>query len=204
MHIYNEKRRFFDDIAAQWETAAFDEEGEQVARWILRKAGLAPGVTVLEPGCGAGRMTALLASAVGPEGRVLAVEMSEKMIAAARRNVRAPSVEFRHTMVEELKLPQQSVDIVLCFDVFPHFADPAWLLDTFHSWLRHDGKFILAHYPGRQQVNEIHKEAGAAVGADRLADEQHMRHMLHDHGFKVVELIDQSDRYFLKAISCRH
>lgn len=203
MGAYDEKRRFFDESAPHWEHGAFDEEGERIARWILRRAGIAPGMTVLEPGCGAGRMTALLADAVGPHGRVIAVDISEKMIAAAHRNVNAANVEFRHGTTEDLGLAPDSVDLVLCFDVFPHFEDSGRALDSFHRWLAPEGKLVIAHYPGRRRVNAVHREAGRAVGADRLPDGREMRRLLNAHGFRLPEVIDRPDRYFLHSTPAR-
>jgi demethylmenaquinone methyltransferase/2-methoxy-6-polyprenyl-1,4-benzoquinol methylase len=160
-------------------------------------------MTVLEPGCGAGRITALLSDAVGPAGHVIAVDISERMIAAARRNIGAANVEFRHGPTEELRLAPQSVDIILCFDVFPHFADAGHALDLFHRWLAADGGLVIAHYPGRHRVNAIHRGAGRAVGADRLPDEPQIRRLLDAHGFRVGSLTDRADCYFLRATPAR-
>ncbi len=193
------KREFFDEAAPDWAHGTFHEEGLKVARWIVEMAGIEPGMTVLEPGCGAGRMTRLLARAVGPSGRVIACDISERMLEAARRNVPGSHVEFHAVSAEETELEKNSLDAVLCFDVFPHFDDPAALLDRLHHALKPGARLVVAHHPGRHEVNEIHTEAGGAVGADRLPDEQQMRRLFRDHGFQVQRLLDQSDRYYLSA-----
>ena len=193
------KREFFDEAAPDWAHGAFDEEGLKVARWIVEMAGIQPGMTVLEPGCGAGRMTRLLARAVGPSGRVIACDISERMLEAARRNVPGSNVEFHAVSAEETELEENSLDAVLCFDVFPHFDDPAALLDRLHRALKPGGQLIVAHHPGRHEVNEIHMEAGGAVGADRLPHGDEMRQLFRDRGYRIQRLLDQSDRYFLSA-----
>jgi ubiquinone/menaquinone biosynthesis C-methylase UbiE len=53
---------------------------------LLARAGVAPGEAVLEVGCGTGAATLPLAEAVGESGRVVGVDISEPMLAVARRN----------------------------------------------------------------------------------------------------------------------
>jgi len=199
MSRYEEKRRFFDETAPQWAHGAFDEDERPIAEWIVREAGIGAGMVVLEPGCGAGRMTRLLAEAVGPAGRVMACDISEKMVEAARRNAAAENVRVYHGAAEDLDLPRRSVDVVLCFDVFPHFEEPADVLGVFRSILRPQGKLVIAHCPGRREVNERHRQAGHAVGADRLPEADAMRSLLKARGFAVERLIDEADRYYLVA-----
>jgi len=199
MRAYDEKRRFFDRAAHLWEEGRFDEKQRRTAQWIIRQAGITPGMTVLEPGCGAGRMTRLLADAVGPQGKVIAADISGRMVAAARRNISASQVEIHHAAAEDLQLPVGSIDVVLCFDVFPHFEHPATLLDRFRAALKPGGRLIVAHCPGRKAVNQLHESAGGAVGADRLPPAGQMRALLRSGGFRVQRLLDRADVYFLQA-----
>ncbi len=203
MNEYDSKARFFDEQAPQWQRGEFDDDSLDVARWIVRRAGVAPGMRIVEPGCGAGRMSALLSEAVGPTGCVIAADLSGGMIAAARHNVTAANVDFRHCAAEVLQLPEKSVDIVFCFDVFPHFENPGRALDLFRGWLTDDGILIIAHQPGRHVVNAIHKGAGRAIGADCLPDATAMRQLLSNHAFNVEYLTDRPERYFLKATPLR-
>ena len=65
---------------------------------------LRPGDTVLDVGAGTGASLELLAAAVGPEGRVVAIEPTEAMLDAARARVDAAglgNVEFRHTTAQD-------------------------------------------------------------------------------------------------------
>jgi len=79
-------------------------------------ADLQPGETVLDLGCGGGFDCFLAANAVGPEGRVIGVDMTEDMIAAARANAKKggyANVEFRLGEVEDLPVADASVDVVI-------------------------------------------------------------------------------------------
>ena len=89
----------FDSIAPVYDrmntlmTAGLDGRWRRAA---VRAAGLSRGGTVLDVACGTGKLTAALAGAVGPEGRVVGVDISTAMLDEARRAFgELPGVEFR-------------------------------------------------------------------------------------------------------------
>lgn len=79
-------------------------------------AELKPGETVLDLGSGGGIDCFLAARQVGPEGRVIGLDMTPDMIKLARRNAKrlgAANVDFRYGEMEEMPLPDNSVDVVI-------------------------------------------------------------------------------------------
>ncbi len=79
-------------------------------------ASLAPGETVLDLGSGAGFDCFLAAERVGPEGRVIGVDMTPEMLERARENAAKggyANVEFRLGEIEALPVPDGAVDIVI-------------------------------------------------------------------------------------------
>lgn len=77
---------------------------------------LRPGDVVLDLGCGAGIDLLLAAREVGPTGRVIGVDMTAEMVNKARANVAASgftNVEVRRGIIEELPVPNESVDWVI-------------------------------------------------------------------------------------------
>ena len=82
----------------------------------VRLAALKPGEVVLDLGCGAGIDTILAALAVGPGGRVVGVDMTPEMVERARQHASlagAKNVEIREGVMEDLPLPDASVDVVV-------------------------------------------------------------------------------------------
>lgn len=80
------------------------------------QAGLKLGEVVLDLGAGAGIDCFIAAQRVGPQGRVIGVDMTPEMIYKARGNaqaVNATNVEFRLGEIEHLPLADASVDVVL-------------------------------------------------------------------------------------------
>ena len=79
-------------------------------------ASLQPGETVLDLGSGAGLDCLLAAQKVGPEGRVIGVDMTPEMIERARANakrVNASNVEFRQGYLEDLPVENDSIDVII-------------------------------------------------------------------------------------------
>ena len=77
---------------------------------------LRPGEVVVDLGCGAGMDSFLAARAVGPEGRIIGIDMTDAMLEKARANARATgfeNVEFRKGYIEALPIESESVDVIL-------------------------------------------------------------------------------------------
>ncbi len=66
---------------------SMDARLERILALLLGRAGARPGERVLDIGCGAGTSTLKLAEQVGPSGRVVGIDISEPMLALARRRV---------------------------------------------------------------------------------------------------------------------
>ena len=85
-----------------------------------------PGETVLDVGSGAGVDVIIAAKAVGPEGRVIGVDMTPEMLDAARRNTERmglDNVEFRKGLVERLPVNAESIDLVISNGVLNLMVD---------------------------------------------------------------------------------
>ena len=82
----------------------------------LAFAGVSPGDTVIDLGCGAGVDLLLAAERVGPGGRVIGIDMTDAMLARARANVAAAGarqVEVKKGLIEALPVDASTVDWVI-------------------------------------------------------------------------------------------
>jgi SAM-dependent methyltransferase len=98
-------------------------------------AELRPGEVVLDLGSGGGIDVLLSARRVGPTGRAYGLDMTEEMLALARRNAReagAVNVEFLRGQIEDIPLPAETVDVVISNCVVNLSPDkPAVLREVF-------------------------------------------------------------------------
>jgi arsenite methyltransferase len=108
---------------------------------------LRAGETVLDFGCGAGLDSILAARGVGRSGKVIGVDVTEAMLAKARRNASAlgvENVEFRRAEAADLPTPDGAVDVVISNGVFNLCLDkPKVLAEVFRA-LKPGGRLQMA------------------------------------------------------------
>jgi arsenite methyltransferase len=114
------------------------------------------GLTVLDLGCGAGRDVFVAARLVGPNGRVIGVDMTAGQLDVARRNLDAqmarfgypaPNVELHEGRIEDLAavgMDDASVDLVISNCVINLSPDKARVFDEIHRVLRPGGELYFA------------------------------------------------------------
>ena len=106
-----------------------------------------PDHRVLDLGCGAGFDTLLAAQMVGPNGKVIGVDMTPEMIAKARTNAEKmgpANVEFFLEEIEDLPLPDASVDFVFSNGVFNLCSDKPKVLSEAFRVLKPGGRLQMA------------------------------------------------------------
>ncbi len=197
----NEKQAFFDRSSAEdWAFHEYSDEKHRKLDRFLDLAGVEKGNRVLEPGCGTGRFTIKLSGRVGPDGEVVAVDTSPKMVEACRLRVgKLPNVRILRTPVQNIPFPPRCFDVVFCLCVFPHFDDKVETLRFFNRVLRSSGVLAVAHTQGSRILNQLHRKLGGPVEGDRIPPYQEMRRIFVEAGFRIDAFFDRDDGYLLRA-----
>ncbi len=127
---YSRKLRLFNDFAAA-------ELGAAVAG-----LGLAPGMRVLDAGCGTGRVLQRLAEAVGTDGLAVGIELSAAHAQAARAAAPAHAAVLQSDLLRTCIAPR-SLDLVWALNTLNHLRDPVAGLAALGKLLRPGGRIAL-------------------------------------------------------------
>ena len=144
----------------------------------LALAAIQPGMTVLDLGSGAGFDAFLAWRKVGPHGRVIGVDMTEEMLALARKNAAdlgADNVEFRKGAIERLPVDDNSVDLVISNCVINLSTDKPAVFREMYRVLKPGGSFavsdlvLLGPLP-EAVLRDVEAYVGCIAGASMVGD----------------------------------
>ncbi len=113
----------------------------------FRLGALAQGERVVDVGSGAGLDSLIAARMVGPDGRVIGVDMTPAMLARARQSVEIAAlqnVEFHDGYAEELPVPDEWADAIISNGVLNLAPDKAAALGEMHRALKPGGRLQIA------------------------------------------------------------
>jgi arsenite methyltransferase len=156
-------------------------------------AQLKPGETVLDLGSGGGIDVLLSAQRVGPTGKAYGLDMTDEMLALANENRRkagVENVEFLKGEIENIPLPDNSVDVIISNCVINLSADKDKVLREAFRVLKPGGRFAVSDVVTRSKIlPEIRQSVLAWVGCVAGAlEENAYRNKLASAGFEQVEI----------------
>ncbi|HOW85469.1 MAG TPA: class I SAM-dependent methyltransferase [Candidatus Aminicenantes bacterium] len=191
---------YFDSIAERWD--GWEDLPALEARLAagLERLGVGPDDRVLDAGCGTGNLTRALLDRLSGSGRVLAVDLSPRMIDEARRKVLDPRADWLVADLRRLPVPEASFDRVICFSVWPHLDDRAGAAGEIFRVLKPGGRLDIWHLDSRAKINAVHTGVGGAIGGDLLPPAGETAGLLRQHGFRPVALADDEDGYLVAAV----
>src|SRR4051812_33662779 len=158
-------------------------------------AELHEGETVLDLGSGAGADVLISARRVGPTGRVIGIDMTDDMLGLARRNAAeagATNVEFVKGYIEELPLPDASVDVVISNCVINLSSDKRRVIREAARVLRPGGRFAVSDVIADRVLDtatrrDMEQWTGCIAGALTRVD---FAIALHNAGLDDVEITE--------------
>ena len=156
-------------------------------------AELKPGETVLDLGSGGGIDVLLSARRVGPSGFAYGLDMTDEMLALAEQNkaaAGAENVQFLKGHIEDIPLPEATVDVVISNCVINLAADKGQVLREAYRVLKSGGRFAVSDVVAQGALpDDLRADMEAWVGCVAGAlEEGEYRRLLTDSGFADIEI----------------
>lgn len=190
---------FFDELAERWDRLENMDSLPQRLAQSLARLGVGAHERVLEVGCGTGNLTLALTHHLGPDGRIFAVDCSERMLEKARAKVEDVRVSWVLAPVQAMPPELTAMDRVILMGVWPHLDDKPSVLDELHRRLRPGGMLHIWHLASRDCINRIHAGAHPAVAGDLLEPAEQIAEQARAHGFAVLEALDDDTSLLVSA-----
>jgi trans-aconitate 2-methyltransferase len=153
-------------VTRDWDAATYHRvSGPQVefARALLDRLDLRGDETVLDAGCGSGRVTLMLLERL-PHGHVVAVDQAESMVEHAREALPRDRATVLRAELTELRL-DEPVEVIFSNAVFHWIGDHDRLFERLHAALRPGGRLV-AQCGGKGNVARFHAAARDAAAEE--------------------------------------
>ncbi|MGH7830785.1 MAG: class I SAM-dependent methyltransferase [Candidatus Binatia bacterium] len=189
-----------EEVAAVFGRAAatYDSTGRfaHFGRRLVTAVGLAPGARVLDVASGRGAVLFPAAEAVGPQGKITGIDISELMVKAAAAEIQRRGLTQAEVFcmdAERLTFAPGSFDAVLCAFSIQYFPRLVETLSQFRALLRPGGVFALSTWgqsdPRWKSLQELRRSygIGESLGAVRIRQPAELESVLRQSGFEPVK-----------------
>ena len=200
-------KALWDDMAGGWERKRnyLWDASRQIGEWLVEQADLNPGDTVLEIAGGPGDTGFVAAQAVGDGGKLIETDFAREMNEVAKRRgdeLGLKNIEFRVMDAENMDLPDDSVDAIVCRWGYMLMLNPQQAFNESRRVLRDGGKLAFSVWagpgenpwvtiPGMTIMKLGHPPAGDPFGPGgifSLAEHDVINKMLDGAGFANVTI----------------
>jgi SAM-dependent methyltransferase len=189
-----ETQAFFGCRAATWDAKFGDDL--PAYRAAVAEAGIRRGGVAIDVGCGTGRALPPLREAVGPDGSVIAVDLTPEMLAAARPKSSAAGAAVILADARALPFGDASADAIFAAGLVDHLPDTEAGLRELARVVRPGGLLVLFHPSGRAALAARH---GRVLDPDEPLADGMLRRSTAAAGWRLTAYDDAPRRFFAIA-----
>ena len=184
---------FFNSLAEKWDSICYHPE--EKVNYVIDKMGLKNGDSILDIGSGTGVTIPYLEERIGPNGKITALDIAEKMLGISKKKNIYDNLDFEIKDFFEYNTPKK-FNYILAYSCYPHFNDEESFFKKAHSLLKDKGKIMIAHIESKEAINSRHREEENHIISHMLSDVEKICKLAYDQGFKSIYKEDNKD-YFI-------
>ena len=155
--------KFFDRLSPSWDRNNSHDPGK--INYILDKAGIKKGVSVLDAACGTGVLFPFYLER-GAE-RITGIDISGGMIAEAEKKFRLPQIKLICADIETTTFDNY-FDCCVIYSAFPHFGNPTLIIEKMSKVQQPGGRLTVAHSESIEKINSRHRQHASTVSIELL------------------------------------
>ena len=144
---YEHAKKYFDERAALYDIKYIPKDAEELSRILIQKARIKEGDFVLDFATGTGFQAVQIAYAVGENGKILGLDISEEMLHKAQVKVKTLNldgiIKLKKIQSETIPLEDNSVDAVICGFAYHHFPNPYKVTSEFLRVLKPNKRAVV-------------------------------------------------------------
>ena len=177
---------FFDRCAPFWDENMV--RNEALISTILDNAGVRAGMDILDVACGTG---VLFPDYLRREvASVIGIDISPEMVKIARQKF--PQLRVLCGDAEQTEF-EHRFDTIMIYNAFPHFPEPARLIQRLAAWVKPGGRLSVAHGMSREKLTRHHSGSASPVSIE--LPEAHELAKLFAPWFDVDVVISNDEMY---------
>lgn len=155
-------------------------EQEERTTVMVKSLNLEPGMSVADIGAGSGRISLLMADAVGETGKVYAVDLQQEMldvIADKLQQLDVQNVKLVKGTEKTPKLKAESIDLAIMVDVYHEFKFPFEMMEGIAAAIKPGGRVVFVEFreeDANVPILKVHKMSEEQVKREMSPEEFHL------------------------------
>ncbi|MFD2892748.1 class I SAM-dependent methyltransferase [Flavobacterium chuncheonense] len=192
-------QRYGWDKAAAYYEHSWQKQLQPAHDLLLSKTNIQPSDHILDIAAGTGLLTFRMHEQIGPQGKIIATDISDEMVKIGSETVIAKhlkNVTFERMDAENLNISSESIDLVTCALGLMYLPDPDKCLSEIYKVLKPSGRVVVAIWGSRKNCGwaEIFPIVDARVSSDvcpmffNLGESNVLQYTFEKAGFNAIEI----------------